>query len=245
MNFPNNSVIAISVFFTVTFSSFIVATTYRNRHRANDVINVTGHGTRSFDSDLVTWSGTYNRIAMDLKSSYKLLSQDREEVSKFLQSFGIKAEDLKFSAVNVTKENETLYDKNSIPRVNFKGFRLTQSVSIQSLEINKIEELSRQVTQLLNLGIELNSSAPQYFYTKMPELKLAMIAEATRDGRARAEKISQESGSKLGKLRYASMGVFQITAENSDSDYSWGGTFDTSSRKKNASITTKLQFGVE
>jgi hypothetical protein len=41
------------------------------------------------------------------------------------------------------------------------------------------------------------------------------------------------------------MGIFQITAQNSAEDYSWGGTFNTSSKRKTASITVKLEFEIK
>ncbi len=71
-----------------------------------------------------------------------------------------------------------------------------------------------------------------------------MISKATKDARIRAEKISEFSGGQLGELESAKMGIFQITGQNSKEDYSWGGTFNTSSREKTASITMKLVYKV-
>ena len=59
------------------------------------------------------------------------------------------------------------------------------------------------------------------------------------------EKIAECSGGKLGKLESARMGIFQITGQNSKESYSWGGTFNTSSREKTASITMKLTYKVD
>ena len=72
-----------------------------------------------------------------------------------------------------------------------------------------------------------------------------MISKATADARARAEKIAENSGGNLGDLISAKMGIFQITGQNSKESYSWGGTFNTSSREKTASITMKLDYKSE
>ena len=54
------------------------------------------------------------------------------------------------------------------------------------------------------------------------------------------------TGETPGKLLDASLGVFQITAQNSsDEEYSYGGTFNTYSRAKTASITVRLNYAVE
>ena len=72
-----------------------------------------------------------------------------------------------------------------------------------------------------------------------------MISKATRDARLRAEKIAEFSGGQLGELESAKMGIFQITGQNSKENYSWGGTLNTSSKEKTASITMKLVYKVQ
>jgi len=46
-------------------------------------------------------------------------------------------------------------------------------------------------------------------------------------------------------LKKANMGIFQITGKDSNEDYSWGGTFNTSSKEKTASITVKMEFKID
>jgi hypothetical protein len=117
-------------------------------------------------------------------------------------------------------------------------------VELKSTEVEKVEQISREITELLNKGISLYSEPPRYYYTKLADLKIKMISEATEDARIRAEQISEKSGSSLGDLQSATMGVFQITGQNSDEEYSWGGTFNTSAKEKTASITMKLTYEV-
>jgi len=71
----------------------------------------------------------------------------------------------------------------------------------------------------------------------MGKLKIEMIAAGTKDGKERAEKNIENAGGRIGKLRYSSLGVFQITAQNSNENPSWSGSFDTDNRRKSASVT--------
>src|SRR5690606_24398673 len=105
--------------------------------------------------------------------------------------------------------------------------------------------LSRKATELIERGIEFNSAAPSYYYSKLSELKIDLLAKASADARSRAETIARNSGSSLGKTRKASMGVFQITGQNSNEDYSYGGVFNTSSKHKTASITVRVEYAVK
>ena len=150
-----------------------------------------------------------------------------------------------FSSVGISKDFENRYDEyQNLRSQEFTGYTLTQRVQIESKEVEKIENISRQVTELINSGVELHSNPPEYYYTKLAELKLKMIAEATKDAKLRAEKIAENAGAKLGDLKKSDMGVFQIIAQNSSEDYSWGGSFNTSSKKKTANITMKLSYGI-
>jgi hypothetical protein len=108
-----------------------------------------------------------------------------------------------------------------------------------------IEGISREVSQLINQGVEFYSHTPEYYYTKLAALKVEMIAEATKDAKTRAAKIAENAGSGVGRLKTAEMGVFQIVAQNSSEGYSWGGSFNTTAKRKTASITVKLDYEVE
>jgi len=127
----------------------------------------------------------------------------------------------------------------------FEGYILSQSLTITSRKVSLVEGISRRITELLNQGIRFYSEAPRYYYTGLSDLKIALISKATEDARARAEKISEKSGGQIGKLVSAQMGIFQITGQNSNEEFSWGGTFNTASREKSATITMKLTYRVD
>lgn len=126
------------------------------------------------------------------------------------------------------------------------GYDLSQELQITSSDVDKIDAISRDITELIDAGVEFISGSPEYYYTKLDELKLEMIDMATQNAKSRIDILAKNSNAKLGKLQNANLGVFQITAQNSDSEeYSYGGTFNTSSKDKTASITVKLNYSVQ
>lgn len=242
----NKQIIAISI----AALGFIIGLMFlgnaiKNRNRADNTISVTGLGSKTFTSDLITWSGSFSKNNYELKMAYDELATDRKIISDYLISKGIKANEMVFSAVDISKNYSYSNDSNGNSQQTFAGYNLSQSVSIESKEVKKIEDLSRNITEIINRGIEFTSSSPQYFYTKLAEVKHEMIANATKDAKERAEKIAENAGTGLGDLKKGTMGVIQITAPNSNEDYSYGGTFNTSSREKEASITIKLEYQVD
>jgi uncharacterized protein len=224
---------------------YVLAKGYTNRGRTNQSISVTGLGEQDFTSDIIVWRGSFSRKEMDLKQANNALNKDMKEIRDFLKSKGLKEEEIIFEGVNIQRDYYYDYDQNGALRNTiFNGYQLTQNLKVQSSNVDLVESISRQVTDLLDKGVEFNSFAPEFYYTKLSELKLEMIEAATKDARERAEKIAVNAGGGLGSLKNAEMGVFQITAENSSEDFSWGGSFNTSSKKKKASITVRLKFDI-
>ena len=238
----NPIIIAISVI----ISAFLFSNAFQNRNQHNDTISVTGSGSKNFVSDLIVWRGSFSKKSLILKEAYAALDSDREIIKKYLVSKGLQESDLVFSAVAINKDFETTYDANeNIRQQLFTGFTLTQNVQVESKAVDKVEAISREVTELINSGVEFYSNPPEYYYTKMAALKIEMIAEATKDANARAKSIAENADSDLGQLKKSEMGVFQIIAQNSSEDYSWGGSFNTSAKKKTANITVKLMYQVD
>ena len=229
---------------SIIFAMFIMSNAVINRNRTDNSISVTGMAERNFVSDLIVWKSTYSVKNNTMTQAYAELKDQTQKIQAFLISKGIKAEELTFSAVDISKDYQYINTNGGTQTV-FDGYRLTQTVSLSSTEVERIEKISREITELINQGIEINSLPPQYFYTKLADLKIEMLAEATQDGKLRASTIAKNGGSKLGKLKNSSMGVFQIVALNSAEDYSWGGSFNTSSKNKTASVTVKLAYNIK
>lgn len=230
----------------IIIASVILGNAYVNRSKAIGSISVTGLGTKNFTSDLIVWEGSFTSSSKDLKTAFSRLEKDKKIILDYLLAKGISRNQLVFKAVVSSKDTKEKYSTDGkYMGVEFLGYKLTQGLIIESKEVNKVAKLSREITELLNKGIRFYSFPPRYYYTKLSDLKIEMISKATEDARLRAEKIAQNSGGKLGDLKSARMGIFQITGENSKEDYSWGGTFNTSSLKKTASITMKLNYSVK
>lgn len=241
-----NSLNVIIIAFALIISAYLFSNAFQNRNKNDNTISVTGLGKKDFVSDLIVWSGTFSKKSFTLKEAYSALDNDRENIKSYLTNKGIATDEIVFSAVNFNKDFDTSFNENGTPKQQiFTGFTLTQTVTIQSKNVNKIEDISRQSSELINSGIEFYSNPPEYYYTKLAELKIKMIAEATKDASSRAKSIAENADASLGNLKKSDMGVFQITGQNSSEDFSYGGSFNTASKNKTANITVKLVYQVK
>ncbi|WP_074407185.1 SIMPL domain-containing protein [Aquimarina megaterium] len=227
----------------IVISSIVLGNAYMNRNKPERTIAVTGHGTTNFTSDLIVWEGQFIKANTDLQQAYNDLKEDKKTVADYLSANGIDITTVVFDAVTTDRITKSNYSSTgNYLGESYTGYQLSQTIKINSSEIEKVEKISREITILLNKGVQFSSKKPRYYYTKLAELKIEMISKATENAQLRAEKIAKNSGSTLGELTLAKMGIFQITGKYSGEDHSWGGALNTSSREKTASITTKLIY---
>lgn len=205
-------------------------------------ISVTGSAQKEIKSDKVLWKGSFSRREADLKTAYQNLKADLEKVNTYLLSQKVSADDVVATQV----ETEIIYKKNEKGNSTneIEAYRLTQGIEVRSADVDRLTDISRQSTELINQGVEFMSEAPQYFYSQLDGLKVQMLAKATENAKERAANMVKASGNKIGFMRQARMGVFQITpADSTDvSDY---GENDTTSLLKKVTAVVSVSFSIE
>lgn len=209
---------------------------------ANQTITVKGSTEKKILSDFAIWRGSYSVTNLTLKGAYDLLKNNQTKVLAYLQSHNINKDQVGVSSVQADTLYKITPEGNSTNEV--EGYRVTQTIAIQSNDINLIDKLSRESTELIEQNVEFRSNSPEYYYSKINDLKIEMLGDAARDAKERAERLAQSTGNQVGVLKSAQQGVFQITPENSTtvSDY---GEFDTSSVRKSVKAVVTMQFGIQ
>ncbi len=220
----------------------VSGTVLQYKKYAGQEITVTGSADRIIASDLAVWEGSFNRRANSMNEGYTALKGDLQKITAFLKDAGVPEKAIHTSAVTT----ETLYsrDAHGNNTNNVEGFIMRQSVKVESKDIDLVERVADEALSLLGSGITLNSQAPQYYYTKLNDLKVKMLGEATRNAKARAHNMARSTGNRIGLMRSANMGVFQITSKNS-TDVSDYGINDTESRDKKVTAVVNVSFAVD
>ncbi len=223
----------------------IAAGAYRYKYRAQETVLVTGLGEQEFTSDLIVWRGWIIAQDTSAEAGYKTLETSKQKVLEYISSKGIEPENVVFMFVNVNKTFEPIYSNGNYIGQRFTGYELRQEFTVESTDVETVENISREISSLIAQGVQMEAWQPDYYYSKLDELKLELIEKATADARQRAQKIAKEAGSRLKKLKNARMGVFQITGANTNEEFSAGGNFNTSSKNKKARITMRLEYNLK
>ena len=177
-----------------------------------------------------------------MTEAFNALKEDLKTVKDYLISKGVKENEIIVSQIGTTvlyQKNEKGVDTNQI-----EEYVLSQDIEVRSNDVKKIDDIARQSTELINKDIAFISSAPEYFYTKLTGLKHEMLAQATEDAKERAQRMSAATGNKIGLMRSAKMGIFQITPANSY-EVSWYGNNDTTSLEKKVTAVVNVDFAIK
>lgn len=222
--------------------SLILANPLENYATSKSAITVTGSAKKQLASDLAVWRGSFYQETVNLPDAYNNLKNDLAKVKSYLVKQGIPEEQIVVSSISTMPQY--VYNANGTSTGQIASYRLSQSIEVKSNDVQKIAAIARAATELIEQGVIFESQPPEFFYTKLNNLKVDMLAEATKDAKQRAEKMATSTGSKIGALRSAKMGVFQITPVNSNeiSDY---GMNDTSSIEKEITAVVNVEFGIE
>lgn len=223
-------------------SSMILSWAYTGTKKSEESITVTGSAKKRIKSDLVIWNAGASVQGTQLADAYKQLAEHTPQIKKYLLEKGIPEDQITVSAISTIPLKKTVtYGEEQSSEI--LGYELRQEVTVTSNDVDKIAQIARESTELINRGILLKSQAPQFYYTKLGDLKIEMLGEAAKDAKARADRIAESTGSSIGSIRSARMGVMQITAPESTevSDY---GVNDTSSIEKDVNAVVNVSFAV-
>lgn len=230
----------------IVLSAIIAAGAYTYKYRAQNTVAVTGLGETEFTSDLIVWRGFIQVESANAASGYASLEESKAKVLDFVTSRGIPAEAINFMSVDVSEIYEQNYSYDGkYAGQRFTGYRLSQEFVVESSDVDAVEGVSREISSLIAEGVRMNLWPPAYYYSQLDGLKLDLIEQATLDARERAERIASQAGGRLGRVRNARIGVFQITGANTDEEFTAGGSFNTSSRHKKARVTVRLEYRIK
>src|SRR3989337_4340240 len=162
-----------------------------------EMITVTGSAQKEIISDFTVWNGNFSRCEVDLATAYKNLKEDLAKIKSYLISKGVGEREIIASQISTETKYKYKKDDEGFETKEIESYCLKQGVQVQSNNVYKITQISWESTELIEQGILFESKAPEYFYTKLEELKIEMLAKATENAKQRAGKMEKSTGKKI------------------------------------------------
>jgi hypothetical protein len=221
----------------VLVGAFAIGHGIRDRGH-NDVITVTGSTKKRVTADFVIWNVSVSAQEPSADTAATMLAGWTKRVRAFFADEQVGADELTVQpiATEAIDAEDTGEGGTGI-----LGYKLTRTFQIRSSRVADIRKVAERTSKLLRANVPLEAEPPQYVYTKLPDLRPALLAEAARDAKRRAQSLLDATGGHLGGLRGVDVGVFQVTSPNSTevSDY---GEYDTSTVKKDVTAVVNVTF---
>lgn len=232
-------VAATLIAFAVALAGYFVGEGFRLGRVAERIVTVKGLAEREAKADLALWPLRFVATGNELSETQAEIERDAQAVRAFLARHGVTPEQIEVAGVEVTDMLARAYGEGRAEN----RFIVAQTLTVRSGEVDRIAGAAQAVGELVNAGVALQNeggpmqAGPVYIFTKLNDLKPAMIAEATKAARAAAEQFAADADARLGGIRRANQGVFQIGPRD---DYP--GAFEPRQVMKTVRVVTTVEW---
>lgn len=184
-------------------------------------VTVKGVAEREVRADVAIWPLHMVGADNDLAAAQGKLNRSIAGVKQFLARRGIDTAAVELTGFGVFDAFAQQYGGNQTPT---NRYIVRQTVLVRSARPEQVLAASQQIGELAAIGVVVSSGSggeyggqgagPTFLFTKLNELKPAMIADATARAREAAEQFARDSRANLGGIRRANQGVFEIAARD-------------------------------
>lgn len=197
-------------------------------------ITVTGSSSKIVTSDSASLSFDISAKASNKNTAYKTISSQLPQVINYLTETGFSKDDIDIKPQNGYETYK--YAPNGVMTNEVSHYNLSQNITVNSKNVQKIKTLSNDLAKLIDKGININVYEPQYFYSKLANDKVVLLKEASVDAKERASAMLKATNNRVGKINSVKMGIFQITPVDSNNVSDMGINDTTSIDKKITSV---------
>jgi len=194
----------------LTTSGYVLGDGLRRAKMAERTVSVRGVAERDVTANLATWSVDFSHQGSDLGPVQSSVDAQARNVRAFFQRAGFRPDEIADSDVGLSRER---------PREGESGpdhLTVRRSIQLRTSDVMKARAAYARQAELLRDGVELSGTSISYTFTKLNDLKPAMIAEANQNARRSAEQFARDSGASVGRIKSASQGYFSVGARDGE-----------------------------
>jgi hypothetical protein len=201
---------------------------------ADRAVTVRGLAERNVTADLATWTISYSDTGTDLAAVQAKVRSDTAAIEQFFATLGFPKQ-----ALQPTGANVSTYTDQGVLR-----YTVRQRMALRTNDIARAQRAVARQFDLVSRGVLLEEgSGMAYTFTKLDEIKPAMVAEATKDARAAAEQFAKDSGTNVGAIKTATQGYFEIGSRDGEGAGGEWGVSDTPYKKVRVVTTVSFSLG--
>jgi hypothetical protein len=210
-----------SIFLGLSVLGYLLAGAAINWKEYERSVTVKGLSERELPADIVLWPIVFTEANNELGGLYASIDASTTKIKDFLVAKGIDVTEITASTPAITDKLAQQYN-NNITKAELR-YTALQTVTVYSSKVDLVRKLMTELAELGKQGIAFTGgdyqNQPDYIFTGLNKIKPEMIQEATTKAREVALKFAQDSNSKLGKIKQASQGQFEINPRDKNNPH--------------------------
>ena len=201
-----NIVLGVSIVLAAFVLGLMLICTVRTLKSFDDTVTVRGLCEREMPADRVVLRISYTAQDNSLVDLRSTVERNDRIIVELLKKGGISDDEIKYTTANFNDRYEDYYVSNEIK---FR-YNAHQTINVFSSDLEKVRGLQNSIDGELLKNDIISSTYASYEYNGLNDIKPSMIAESLEKARESAEEFAKNSHSKIGKMRTASQGYFEI-----------------------------------
>lgn len=203
-----------------------------NARTGDRSVTVRGLSERTAKADLAVLPLRFASAGNSLEEVQAQVDANLVTVRRFLSSEGYAPGEVDLGRLEVVDQFAREYQQQNVGA----RYLVAQTVTVRTNNVEKVQATTRNLSELVRQGVVLQDfQGPSYVFTKLNDIRPAMIAEATASARTGAQQFARDSGSSLGPIRSANQGSFEILGRDQ-------GTEETSQVFKRIRVVTTVNY---
>lgn len=199
-------ILGVSIIIAAFVLGLMLVFTVRTLKSFDDTVTVRGLCEKEVPADRVAFRINYSEKANSIAEVRQIMDQHNAAIIKLLKDAGIDNAEI-FNGSPSIDDRYTW--SNDVSRITYR-YQANQSISVYTSKMDIIKKLQNTLENDLLKQDILASSYADYQFLGLNEIKPAMIAESLEKARESAEEFAKNSHSKIGKMRTASQGYFEV-----------------------------------
>ena len=193
----------------IILGGYLLGDGLRRARMADRSVTVRGLAERDVTADLATWTIAYTEQGTELAAVQGAIDQDTRSIADFFRRAGFREQEVTTAGVSVSQYFDNNRGQNSVT--------VRRRLQLRTTDVMKARAAFARQFDLIRSGVAIEEgSAMVYSFTKLNDVKPAMIAAATKDARRGAEQFAKDSGTSVGGIKNATQGYFSITARDGE-----------------------------
>lgn len=209
--------------------------------RSGEGITVTGSARVEARADKAVWPLNAEYMAPTQSVAVTKVSEAVTAIVKYLTDGGIPENSIEFGSISAYPQEEF---SNGTSTGRIISYRASRNITVRTEDVDLVSKLSTNIGSLLQTGVNVSNWGPQYYVSKLSELRPQLLEQAMKDAQVRAESIVAATGGSVGNVMSVRSGPFQVTSPDSV-DTSAGGFYDTGAIEKTITSTVTVVFKVK